>query len=92
MADSQFHNVGKIYTSKEAIKKDTPIKIEVFDADEKVKTFDETRLGLRIYGTVKSLMEGPYYCGPYELHGVKNCLEVVVLWQNERKKGVLKKK
>lgn len=80
--DHQIYNAGEIYTSPKNITKDTIIKFEVFDADDKVKNFDPNNLGLDFKGTVNDLMKKSHHCG--ENTQINNCLDVVVLWQNER--------
>lgn len=91
--NKEFYDVDEIFTSKTMIKKDTtPIKLEVVDGNggDQIKTYSLARVGLRIEGTVESLMDDPYYCAPGELDNNKNCLEVVALWQPERLEGLKK--
>lgn len=93
--DTQYYNVDEIYTSKTKIKKDTtPIKLEVFDADNKIKIDDTSKLGLKIEGTADSFIEKNYYCSSTYRKvldtNYHNCLEVFSLWQPERNEGLKK--
>lgn len=88
--DSQIFNVGRTITSDKIQKNSTIIKIEVWDFDG---TDKKPELILMTNGTVDSFLHEAIRCtegGKANGFGKKlkevrpNCLEVDVLWQDER--------
>lgn len=95
MDGTEDYNIDRYYYTPEIIKKSTIIKVEVLEDDGENKKADNPEKLLTKSGTVESFMQEPIRCTePMHIvrafHGTQilppNCIEVDIIWQDERKK------